>query len=435
MDPGPVKIFTDNNVPRLRYIAGIILSDIMGLRWELVTDKRKLGRNPVINYSEKKVENAFNIYPSGLLFEQDTREITLSVSYWKSLPVFFQAPPGYDLPFDIFAASFYMISRYEEYLPFEPDEHGRFRGKDSFACRNGFLMKPVVDLWAREWEECLIRKFHNLAFKRNDFHSLVTFDIDQPFKFLGKDIIRSLGGLFLDLGKKTGEAAERYRIYTKGEKDPWDVFDYLTDKVKESGVPARFFVPVGDRTEFDVQPSWHNDDYRSLIIRIMDEFPIGLHPSYLASIQQSRTLSEASRLKDISGSGVVSSRFHFLRLSMPQSYRNLIAAGISEDYSLGFADEPGFRAGIARPFSFYDLLSEEETDLKIIPFQSMDVTLSRYRNMDHDMAFDTIKKLVDEVREVGGFFVSIWHNTTLLEDEEGMKWRQVFEKMLEIQSS
>jgi hypothetical protein len=292
----------------------------------------------------------------------------------------------------------------------------------------------VVDLWAKEWEKCLIMKFHNIAFKRNDFHSLVTFDIDQPFKFLGKDIFRSLGGLFLDLGRKTIDAGERYRIYTKGEKDPWDVFEYITGKIKENRITARFFVPVGDRSEFDVQPSWHNDDYRSLIFRIMDEFPLGLHPSYHASAELSRIITEAARLKEISGSEVIFSRFHFLRLTIPKSYRNLIAAGIFEDYSLGFADEPGFRAGIARPFLFYDLMSNETTDLMVVPFQSMDVTLSRYRKMDHEMALETIGQLISEVRHVGGLFVSLWHNTTLLEDEEGMKWRQVFEKMIALQS-
>ena len=117
MDPGPVKIFTDNDVPRLRYIAGIILTSILGLRWELVTDKRKLGRYPVINYSKQKIKNAFNICPADMLFEGGVSEISLTVTYWQSLPVFFQAPPDFDLPFDIFAASFFMVSRYEEYLP------------------------------------------------------------------------------------------------------------------------------------------------------------------------------------------------------------------------------------------------------------------------------------------------------------------------------
>jgi hypothetical protein len=54
------------------------------------------------------------------------------------MPVFCQRQIG-DLPFDPLAATFYLVSRYEEYLPFIPDEHGRFPAKQSFAFSNGFL--------------------------------------------------------------------------------------------------------------------------------------------------------------------------------------------------------------------------------------------------------------------------------------------------------
>ena len=126
MDPGPVKIFTSRDVPRLRYIAGILLGDIMGIEWEVITDRRKLGKNPVINYSDEEVKGSFRIHPHPLLFQSGIELQEIAAGEWKGLPVFFQGEPGTDLPFDIFAASFYLITRYEEYLPFEPDEFGRW---------------------------------------------------------------------------------------------------------------------------------------------------------------------------------------------------------------------------------------------------------------------------------------------------------------------
>jgi hypothetical protein len=240
MDQGPVKIFTSRDVARLRYIADVIFGDILGLSWEIVTDKRKLGRNPVINYSHDEINGSFRIIPDNLLFETGVRKIDLTVTEWKGLPVFFQAAPGSDLPFDIFAASFFLISRYEEYLEFEPDPYGRFRASSGFAFRNGFLARPVIDLWAKEMSKTMIVKLRNLVFRKNTFRSLLTIDMDQPFEFLGKDLFRSLGGLLRDISKKPGKAGERYRTVAKGEKDPFDVFDYITDQIEKSGTDARF---------------------------------------------------------------------------------------------------------------------------------------------------------------------------------------------------
>jgi hypothetical protein len=118
---------------------------------------------------------------------------------------------------------------------------------------------------------------------------------------------------------------------------------------------------------------------------------------------------------------------------MPASYSNAIKAGIEEDYSMGYPEEPGFRAGIARPFFFYNLIDDIQTNLKIVPFQVMDGTLSDYKNFDRDKSMEVISKLISETRKVGGLFVSIWHNTSLLDNEECKGWREVFEFMIKTQ--
>ena len=127
MDSGPVKIYSTEDAPRLRYIAGIILGDILGLKWEVITDKRKLGKHPVINYSSDSISGSFKIIPDSILFEKGISLKEIIISEWKGLPVFFQTPSDSDIPFDVFAASFFLVCRYEEYLDYEPDEYGRFQ--------------------------------------------------------------------------------------------------------------------------------------------------------------------------------------------------------------------------------------------------------------------------------------------------------------------
>jgi len=434
MDSRPVKIYSTEDVPRLRYIAGIILGDILGLSWEVITDKRKLGKHPVINYSSENITGSFKISPDSLLFETGIAPREIIVNEWKGLPVFFQTSSDSDFPFDIFAASFFLVSRYEEYLEFQPDEYGRFKASSSLAFKNGFLGIPIIDLWAKEMAKAFLKRFQTLAFKRNEYKALLTIDTDQPFAYLGKSLLRSIGGLFRDIKSNTGNVGDRYRIVARGEKDPFEVFDYIIENIEKSNADVRFFFPVGDHSKYDKNPSWKNDEYRKLIHSIADKYKTGLHPSFYSAGNSALINTEAVRLKTILEKEIILSRFHYIRLFIPQSYRDIYNAGISEDYSMGYPDEPGFRAGIARPYYFYDITDDQQTSLKIIPFQVMDVTLYNYKNLDPVASKAVILKLINETRKVGGLFVSIWHNTSLLDNTDWQGWKEVFEFMLKNQA-
>lgn len=432
MEVRHVKIYSAGNVPRLSYIAGIVLDDILGLPWEVVTDRRKIGKHPVINYSSENISGAFRISPVNLLFEPGTRQQDLLISEWKGLPVFFQVPDS-DIPFDIFAASFYMVSRYEEYLEFQPDEHGRFKASSSLAFKNNFLTIPVVDLWAKEFAKALLKRYPTLVFRRNKFSALITVDSDQPFEYLGKSFLKSFGGLIRDLTSGDGHAGERYKVVTRERKDPFEVYDYITGSIEKYNSEAIFFFPTGNHSKYDKNPSWKNEEYRKLINRITGKFRSGLHPSYQSHGKYDLLESEVKRFKDITGKDIISSRFHYIRLSFPASYSDLLKAGIREDYSMGFPEEPGFRAGIARPFHFYNVTEDLQTDLKIVPFQVMDATLYQYKNLNSASSKEVLEELIDQTRSTGGQFVSLWHNTTLLETPEWKEWRKLFESVLQIQ--
>jgi hypothetical protein len=426
MYSGSVKLFSSYDSPRLRYIAGILLGDILGLPYEIISDKRRLGKHPVINYSDEKIPGAFRINPEPILFESGISRKEIIVTEWKFLPVFFNTTGDSDLPFDIFAASFFLVSRYEEYLEFKPDIHGRFPASASVAFLNGFLDKPVVDLWAHELAKSLLKKFPSLVFKRNVYKALLTVDSDQAFEYIGKNIFRSMGP-FSEKGTSQISLSARYRIISKSEKDPFDVFDYILDCIRDSRTDSRFFFPVGDHSKYDKNPSWKNEEYRKLINKISSEFIIGLHPSFMAGGNDSLIVTEKGRLKTILNKEITSGRFHYLRLKMPQSYNSTAKAGITEDYSMGYPDEPGFRAGISRPYCFYDVSADHQTTLQIVPFQVMDATLFEYKKLDPKSAMELIMKMISETRKAGGLFVSIWHNTSLLDNEMWREWRKVFE--------
>lgn len=433
MLPGPVKIFTDRKVPRLYYVVDLILNEILGLSWQIITDRRKLGKSPVINYSESILPGSFRISPSEILFETGIKAHDIYIRNWNGLPVFFNTDEDSDLPFDIFAATFYLVTRYEEYLEFDPDEHGRFCGSGSLAYQNGFLDMPVINLWAREFAKVLVRRYQTLSFKPKEYSALMTIDVDEPFVYQGKNLIGNIAGLVMDFAVKGRNTSSRLDFIKGKIKDPYEVYDYLIDNINLNNSRARFFFPVGDSSPYDKNPSWKNAGYRQLIKKIELLFSIGLHPSYKASIDHSAMILETERLKIITNHDVLLSRFHFLKISLPGSYRNLSATGILEDYSMGFHDEPGFRASIASPFLFYDVIDDKVTNVRIYPFQVMDVTLREYKKYDPPEAIESIGKLITQTQNAGGIFISIWHNTTLLDTPELKEWREVFEYTLKNQ--
>jgi len=415
MDLRPLKIYSSEDTPRLRYIAGFILTDILGLRIEITTDKRKLGKHQVINYSSENIKGSLKIAPDRLLFEKGITAREVTVSQWKGLPVFFSTTAESDLPFDIFAASFFLITRYEEYLEFQPDEFGRFRASSSVAFKNGFLQSPVVDTWIKELARVLLRKFNMLAFRQNEYKALLTIDADQTFAYTGINLVRSLGGLFRERQKNEGSE----------KKDPYEVFNYIIESLGLD-TSIRFFFPVGDHSRYDKNPSWKNNEYRKLIKIIADKFDTGLHPSFYAAGKLAVIRKEMTRLSTILGKEISSGRLHYIKLQIPQSYRYINEAGIPEDFSMGYPDEPGFRAGIARPYYFYDVAEDRQTSLKIIPFQITDEALDS-KHLDSTASSELILNLINETRKVGGLFVSIWHSTFLLDNQQCKGWRKVFE--------
>ena len=174
-----------------------------------------------------------------------------------------------------------------------------------------------------------------------------------------------------------------------------------------------------------------NPTFQALIRDIAARFPVGIHPSYWANEKQKRLISEKNRLEKIIEKPVVRSRQHFLKLRFPETYRQLLAARIEEDWSLGYADDTGFRASVATPFYWFDVEKNEKTTLKVHSFQAMDVTLKNYLHLSPTEAVAHVRALSDATRTVGGTFSTLWHNDNLSDEGDWKGWRDVYEAVLD----
>lgn len=431
-----ILILCDKLSVRLHYIISFLFGEVLATEYKITTSAEEADAypGPVIYYSRKSKPNSVQIIPtpSGYLFQKTLQPVAPKMDYWENLPILFPNAQR-QIPFDLFAASFWLVTRHEEYCSEgKQDKHQRFPAQASFAFQHDFLQLPVIDLWMHKLADQLRKHYIHWQKPKKQFSFESTIDVDNAFAVKHKPAIRQLAGLLhAHLQKKPLlSASERWAIIRNKATDPYDVLDFIQEQHQRYNIKSRFFFLLGNYGTFDKNLSHRSPAYQQLIQKIETTSQVGIHPSYRAAFKPEQIGNEIQRLEEITSKPVHSSRHHFLRIKLPETYRALPHAGIFGDYSMGYPSEPGFRAGTCTPFHFFDLEKNEEQSLVIYPLPIMDATFIHYKKESAQQASETIKKLMNVVKMVNGTFISLFHNETLTTDQEGMAWRKVFVKML-----
>lgn len=431
-------VYTSRSSPRLRYIFDLILGELLGLSFVITSDARQFSEfeGPRLSYCDHPQGTEPFFFASRLLFEKGIEDQQINVFEWKGLPVFFGTHPKYEIPFDLFAASFYLVSRYEEYLPHIKDEHLRFSPAQSLAFQKGFLDRPMVNIWAMELKEMLQRHYPSMEFNCPSYRYLSTFDIDSAFAYREKGLVRQLGAFSLALfSLNFRKIIQRFRVLAGFEPDPFDTYEWQLEVAKRHKLKTLYFFLVGDYGEYDKNiPVEDSRNFQSLIKSIADYAEVGVHPSYGSNGNRVQLQKEIRRLRKVLKREVVKSRQHFLKVSFPDTYRDLIELDIQEDYSMGYASEIGFRASICSPFPFYDLDLDVSTRLRLVPFMLMDGTMKDYMKLSPEESVRRSRQLIDQVKAVNGMFVTLWHNQSVNDLDEWKGWRKVYEEIVDYAS-
>ncbi|MCA9485741.1 MAG: polysaccharide deacetylase family protein [Nanoarchaeota archaeon] len=381
------------------YVLEFVFED----QFQVTSDIAKLGEGKILNYSKQQLNRKEQIWilPSGLLnhhsFDEDYQHD-------------FQHQ-------DILSSIFYVLCRYEEYLSSERDHFERFTAKQSELFESKKLEEPVVDEWVGE-----LRSKFGL---RTDFpyQFIPTFDIDNAWAYKNKGALRTAASRSRDLIQKNKKRIQERKAVLSGRmKDPYDTYDFIESL--KSWNPKVFFL-LGDYGKYDRNISWKNKEFQNLIRKIDQFAEVGIHPSFDSFDKPEKVKIEKARLEEIVGHEIIRSRQHFLRLNIPETYQNLEKIGIKEDYSMGYADHFGWRAGTSRPFYFFDLASNRKTALLVHQFQYMDGTLNEYMNLSIDQAKNVVEQLHHETKKFGGNFICLWHNETVGNYESWQGWQDV----------
>ena len=423
-----VVIRSHFNSPRLEYIATWLYE-----RWGLDVDINAVTINPediIINYGKERPELCtLSIPDAKLLSKEGLSSVEINAqSRGEACKLFYNAESKLDLDFDFFSMAFYLLSRYEEYVYSDTDEHGRWISAQSAAIQFNFINKPIVDIWLTHIEQIIESKTRYRFNRSTSITYVPTIDIDIPYAYKDKEW-RNVAGLIRDtiLGDKVKVKARM--SYWRDHKDPYDTYEYILEKLRPHSNTIFFFLCKYQKS-FDENHLVDHNDFVALVARIAQVHHIGIHPSYSSNSESSSITAEKELLKEISGTNITRSRQHFLKFTIPKTYQTLIESGITEDHSMAYADQIGFRASTCHPFLWYDLSREVTTNLTVHSPSVMDVTLQKYLKLDPEEAIDVIDELKNTISSVSGNLEFIWHNSSFSSAHGWDGWQKTFEYLL-----
>jgi hypothetical protein len=426
-------LYSEHITSRLRYIVGFISKELFDDPIEITSDKQEFQQSalPRLNYSGTEIaENDFFIRSTPLLFETGISPRVIECFELNYHKAFFQTDG--DFPFDVFAAAFYLMSRYEEYLPHALDGYGRFAHTESLAFKEGFLHLPLVNIWLQEFKKALHKKYPGLVFRYPSFKFIPTYDIDTAWSYLHKGWRRNIGGLIRSIANgQWSMVNKRIRVWSKKERDPFDAYEWLDSLHLYCRMKAYYFFLVAGRQKgVDKNISPAKGAMRELVQYHSAGYRVGLHPSWQSGDDEELLKQEMEWMEAVTNQKQIRSRQHFIRFTLPGTYRQLMQFGIEQDFSMGYGSINGFRASVASSFYWYDLEKEERTGLRIFPFCFMDANAFYEQKYTAGKAMHELMHYYHLIRKVNGLMVTIWHNSFLGSDPQFAGWKEAYEIFL-----
>jgi hypothetical protein len=422
-----VLIYTHTTSPRLQYTCNFIFKELLGVDFAITIDSEEFKNYDAvsINYSSSAIKDKeFRIENCNLLFETEIKEqhpVCFGIKDYKAI---YGVKDG-DFWFDIFAASFYLISRYEEYLPHTKDMYGRYAHENSLAFKEDFLQYPMVNIWVQDFAAEIRKKYSIFNIHCSMFKFVPTYDIDIAYSYKHKGLLRNIGGFL------KSPSMERMKVLLGLQKDPFDAYSWLNTLHQQNKLtPIYFFLVAEKNGQYDKNILPHKDIMWKLVQRHAKKYAIGIHPSWQSGDDLSLLKKEKEYLTEMSEKNITASRQHYIRFNLPEGYQNLIDAGVTDDYSMGYGSINGFRASVASSFFWYDLKNEKQTGLRIHPFCFMDANSFYEQKFSASEADDELLHYFVECEEVNGTLITIWHNNFLGTDKKLAGWREMYERFV-----
>ena len=384
---------------------------------------------PKISYGKQQMGNELFIQSQGLLTEQGVESIDITVKPWEETVCFFPVSEKSALPFDIFSAGFYLLSRYEEYLPHVKDERGRYPVSESLGYKEKFLQQPVVDVWAYKFKKVLEEHFPSIEFSSKKMNIHTVIKAVEPYAYEQKGIFRSFIGYLSDLLRfKILQVTRRTQVILGVRRDPHNTFKWIINRAKRSKNPLSVFFLLGEAATFKESINTHRQKFKMLIKYVNDYKEVGLLFSMGALDEHQMLKKEKEQLEEITNRNLLSTMGSHYLVNLPDFYRDLVELEVKRDFTMVYKNTVGFRAGTCTPFLFYDLDYEIKTPLIIHPLAMTTLALTGKSDIEINKTIDAV---MNSVKKVNGTFSMIFSNTDF-SSERDKTWRKIFsEKMFQ----
>lgn len=341
-----------------------------------------------------------------------------------------------DCHVDLLAGAFFMLTRWEESMHHvTEDQHGRFPGSAAAVFAAGFGNRPIVDEYVR-----ILRKWLQqigVLVPEQKSHPLIaaSCDVDMPSYWLRQPLYKVWWREWnktKSLSSITSSLQHRKAVSIGAETDPHDTFDYMMDVVERENLRMHFYFIAGGISRFE--GLYNIDD--AYILRLLERIrrrghTIGLHPSYNSFADAGLLGEEKKKLDKANQEPVHASRQHYLKFAVPRTWQILEEVGIKSDSSMGYPDQIGFRCGTCKPFPVFDVHQRKTLRIMERPLLIMDVTLRYYMKCSPHEAITKSIAIKEQVRQHGGEFVFIWHNSNLGDIDGWGDWREVYESLVQ----
>ncbi len=412
-----IKI-SNNNINEKKYILDIIFNEFLGLKYnlEINSDNYEI----ILQNNQKLIiqDTFFNKYPKDLEY-LNIKNIPKSI---KEL--------------DVFAACFFMLTRWEEYVNKNRDAHNRFSAFESLAYKDKFLDRPIVNELIEELRHKLLKLDANLKFKEKKFELVLTHDVDEIYKWSGlKQVLRVMLGDILkrkDIKLALSRIIEYFFIQQNRQKDPYDTFEYLMQKSEDIKIQSRFYFMSGGITKYDNRYKIDEKKSLSIIEKIKKRnHIIGIHPSYNTYNNLKQFKKEKKLLEQILKKQITEGRQHYLRFEVPTTWQIYEDATMQIDSTCGYADREGFRCGTGDEFSVFNILTRKKLKLKERPLIYMDDNHHSYNSITLDESFISVKKLIEYGKKYNTQITLLFHNS-IFQDNKNINFKKLNEKVLEL---
>lgn len=440
---------SNNNIEERKYIINLFFNEFLGLEYQITeSDICKNWEIELLNGNKLIFEDHFfNNYlqdleylsieniPSKVEFVRNEFIIEENIPAIYGNNKFEKSENKIICGIDIFASSFFMLTRWEEYVNKKRDKLNRFSAIESLSFKNTFLDRPIVNEYIEMLWNILITLGYKSKRKERKFELILTHDIDflllsqTPKKVILKTFLGDL------LKRRNIKLAFSFlkdyllSLFSK-EKDPYNTFDYLMDLSEQRNLKSHFFFMAKGQTIYDNNYSTNDKYLKEIILKIKNQgHHIGIHPTFNAYNDFEQLKKEKEELEKKLEINISFGREHYLRFEVPTTWQIWEDNNMSWDSSMGYHDKEGFRCGVCYEFSVFNILSRQKLNLKENPLIVMDSSFVSYQQNDFNVVKRNIFSLFNKIKKFRGNFIFLWHNSSF-NNREWNKFQKIYEEIL-----